>query len=589
MKFISNKTLFRIHGWLGLNLGLLLFVICISGTFATLSNETDWLMDPDMRLDETNGSVQWQKMVDTLREEFPEGQNRGLYLGSYTGNSDAFATTAYVSLPNGQTRKIYLNPYSGEMQADRSFFNTQRFFRSFHRRFFDGDRGIFIVTLTSFFLLFSALTGFLFYKGWLKNLFTLRFQKNRIVRWSDIHKLTGIWSLLFTLLMAFTGVFYFIELMYLASDNYDRLLPEPPPPIENSHLTSHAPAAPLLSADTYIRNAQEAFPELEIRSLRMPNSAFDYVYVDGQAGNPLTRNRANKVFLHPFTGEVAHIQYSSELNAAEFITDIADPLHFGYFWGLPTKILWFIFGLMLSLAILSGVYMWYIRTLKKLGAKRKKSGRRDKSALKKESKPVLSHIFGDIPLMRGAVVSVILTLVYFFLITDQTINGIGAYDPEGIPELAKVKKFENGPWDFTLYCEQICMANNETSYVLKFNKSEMPVYEKAVLSGKNSEIILSGSAYRISGKGIAGNAPYTLEIFGVDERRYRFNIKSEWIESAQNRITTPDIKKYETAWEEANIGIKSFIWFYALFTASLLFVWLYLVVKATLKFRQAGK
>jgi len=587
MKFISNKTLFRIHGWLGLNFGLLLFVICISGTFATLSNEADRLMDPGMQVEKSDEPVQWQKMVDTLSEEFPEGQNLGIYLGSYTGNSDAFATTAYVSLPNGQSRKIYLNPYSGEMQADRSFFNIQRFFRSFHRRFFDGDRGIFIVTLTSFFLLFSALTGFLFYKGWLKNLFTLRLQRNRVVRWSDIHKLTGIWSLLFTLLIALTGVFYFIELMYLATDNYERLLPEPPPPIENSHLSSFGHAAPLLSADTYIRNAKEAFPGLEIRSLRMPNSAFDYVYADGQAGNPLTRDRANKVFLHPFTGEVAHIQYSSELNAAEFITDAVDPLHFGYFWGLPTKIIWFIFGLMLSLAILSGVYMWYIRTLKKLSMKRKKTVKRGKNAMKKESKPVLNNILGDIPLMRGAVVSVILTLIYFLVITDQTINGIGAYNPSGIPELAKVKEFENGPWKFTLFCEQTCMTNSETSYVLKFHGNEMPVYEKAVLSGKKNEITLSGSAYRISGKGIAGDAPYTLEIFGVDGNTHRVSIEYEWLASAENRVTIPDVKDYKTAWAEANIGIKSFIWFFVLFTASLIIAWLYLVVKATITFKQA--
>ena len=98
--------------------------------------------------------------------------------------------------------------------------------------FFDGDRGIFLITLSSFFLLFSVLTGFLFYKGWLKNLFKLRWKSGIKKLWSDLHKLLGVWSLIFALIIALTGVFYFVELIILATDNYDVLLPEGPENIE---------------------------------------------------------------------------------------------------------------------------------------------------------------------------------------------------------------------------------------------------------------------------------------------------------------------------------------------------------------------
>lgn len=143
MKWISNKTLFNIHGWLGLNLGLFLFVVCFSGTFATLSGEVDWLLNEDLRIEQREAPVRWEAMYESIRASYPEGTVLGIYKNTYSGHSDHFATVAYVGLPNGQNRKIYLDPYEGTIQGDTSFFNVQRFFRTYHRRLFDGEREFF--------------------------------------------------------------------------------------------------------------------------------------------------------------------------------------------------------------------------------------------------------------------------------------------------------------------------------------------------------------------------------------------------------------------------------------------------------------
>jgi uncharacterized iron-regulated membrane protein len=44
-----RKALFHLHGWFGVNLGLLLFIVCFSGTVATLSDEIDWFFNPAVR------------------------------------------------------------------------------------------------------------------------------------------------------------------------------------------------------------------------------------------------------------------------------------------------------------------------------------------------------------------------------------------------------------------------------------------------------------------------------------------------------------------------------------------------------------
>ena len=314
--------------------------------------------------------------------------------------------------------KPYLDPYTGAFQTHTSFFNTQRFFRSFHRRFFDGSRGITIVTLTGIVLSISGLSGFVFYKGWLKQFFALERSRGPRRLWSDLHKTTGIWALLFSLLIAFTGVFYFVEVCFQSADNYRELLPPRLPGVDRSTLFAYGPQPELKTPNEYAELAQKAFPDLDIRTCRMPVRPGAAVYFDGQAGNPLIRDRANKILLHTFTGEVVATQHGSDLSVVPFITDLVDPVHFGYFGGLGTKILWCVFGLALSFSILAGTYLWVVRTVRREG-----SGY----------------------WLRGSTVSLTLTAAYFIVVVFTTIDGIRNYGGQPLP---RVEIFEGtvGPY-----------------------------------------------------------------------------------------------------------------------------------------------
>jgi len=480
VRLLSPKTLFRIHGWIGLHLGLLLFVVCLSGTFATLSNEVDWIADPAVRAgagaEAEAGEVRWQAMMDALEAEFPDGRMLGLYLRGRTGQTEHFAPMAYVRPADGATRKVYFDATTGGIRAVRNFFNAQRFFRSFHRRFFDGNRGIVLVTLNGFFLLTSALSGLLFYRRWFKNFFTLRWKSRRVVRWSDLHKLSGLWSLLFTLLIAGTGVFYFVELMFQAAGRGDLLHAPAPPGLSAGAVAPFAPGAEHPPAEVFLERAREAFPDLEVRGMRMPESAFDYVKLYGQAGNPLTRDRANQVWLHPFTAEVLHVQRSDELGAAAFLSDAADPLHFGYFAGLPGKVLWWLFGMLLSFGILTGAYLWYLR----------QSGRRASGV-------------GKIPHLRGAWGAAVLTLVYFAIVSGKTVDGIRDYDPPPQPQVDLLERFGIGPWQVVLERLRPGADGGDAADArlrLRFEGDAMPVYKRAFLRSEDGEIAFEGAAAR---------------------------------------------------------------------------------------------
>ena len=56
-KRLSKSLFFRLHAWAGIIFGPFLYVICLSGSFAVISNEIDWLFNPKIR--SQSGKMNW--------------------------------------------------------------------------------------------------------------------------------------------------------------------------------------------------------------------------------------------------------------------------------------------------------------------------------------------------------------------------------------------------------------------------------------------------------------------------------------------------------------------------------------------------
>ena len=77
------------------------------------------------------------------------------------------------------------------------------------------------------------------------------------------------------------------------------------------------------------------------------------------------RPRANRVTFELKSGKLINIYKSIDDTAHKIISDIADPIHFGDWGGLTTQIIWFILGLILSIAIIFGLFL----SIKRISAK----------------------------------------------------------------------------------------------------------------------------------------------------------------------------------------------------------------------------
>jgi uncharacterized iron-regulated membrane protein len=349
----SGRTWLWWHSWIGVSTGLMLFVICWSGTVAVLSHEIDWLLDPALRVRPSASPPRWAGVVAAAQRAVPGQKVTTLTLPA--GPRDA--AQLWAEDAHGVVTRLYVDPATARVQGARSYFNVQRFFRSFHMNLFfnAGPWGYLVVCAFALPLLASMVTALVFYKRWWQRLLALKFDRGVRIFVSDLHKTGGLWGLWFIAVMALTGFWYFIEAAGVVSAYPQTPVFAPQP--------RTAAGLPL---DEVLVRARAHWPALEVRNITLPGGCYgDVIELEGQAGDLLVRDRANKLFLDPTSGEALARHRAAELSLAARWVDTADPLHFGDFAGLGAKLVWFAFGLALSALSLSGAYLQVQRLRRK--------------------------------------------------------------------------------------------------------------------------------------------------------------------------------------------------------------------------------
>jgi len=76
----------------------------------------------------------------------------------------------------------------------------------------------------------------------------------------------------------------------------------------------------------------------------------------------LLRERAHKVDIDITNQRIVGVQEPKSMAWTNYLNEYADPLHFGYFGGLLTKLIWFVFGVGLTTLSATGVMMTWKRT-----------------------------------------------------------------------------------------------------------------------------------------------------------------------------------------------------------------------------------
>lgn len=326
---------YRLHNLFGLKLSLFLAFVCLTGTVATVAHEIEWLLLPKVRA--TAGAPRWGAMWEAAQAAQPDGWVRGI--GPYD-RSDAgyFAKAASVALPDGREVTVLVDPGTAKVTGEQRGTSFHSFMRGLHYYLFaPDDWGFYAVTALGFVVLGSVVTGVIVYKRFWRGLWRRpRLDRDARTWLGDLHRLGAVWSLPFLLIIAVTAIWYLFE--------RDLLAWETPPPV----------AAPLrtppdgATIDRWVATARAAMPGIQVTGVFLPESEGEPVIVQGQWRAWLVRERTNGARIDPMSGKLLGLRVAHRLPVTERWVHTADPLHFGNFAGLASKLLWVVFGLAMT-------------------------------------------------------------------------------------------------------------------------------------------------------------------------------------------------------------------------------------------------
>jgi uncharacterized iron-regulated membrane protein len=350
----SNRAKwFNIHSWVGVQLSILLCFVLITGTLATVSHEIDWLTNKSMRVAPSSvADMNWQEIYQNARELAPNHQ----LMGMSRPIDRWFAAEVTVRDENKEIYRKFFHPSTGEYLGNGRWYNWQRFFRMTHRHLMLPVKyGVSIVSISALLMLISLITSLIVYRHWWKGFFRWPRTQHRKVFWGDVHRLLGVWNIWFVLIISVTGLWYFAEILGVRG-----AYPERGQVITESAKENLIMPSPALFG-TMMRSIDDEFSELTVNVVRFPARKNSPLIAQGQASAFLVRDRANAIFFDPASGHILSHYRGEQLNSVTRLAEAADPLHFGTFAGFTSKIIYFIFGVLLCVLAVSGTYIYAMK------------------------------------------------------------------------------------------------------------------------------------------------------------------------------------------------------------------------------------
>lgn len=372
-----KKTIRKIHLWLGLASGTIVFIIAITGCFYAFQEEIQNITEDYRFVEKQNVPFLFPSKLEAIaRKELP---NKTLHAIQYEGSEKSAEAIFYhndeKNEANNYYKIVHINPYSGEVLEINDMYS------GFFRWILDGhfylwlphEIGQTIIVSATLIFVLMIISGFILWfpknKKAAKQRFWFRWKEG--IKWKrknyDLHNITGFYVMSIALIFAITGLVWgfpwFAYGYYTLIGGEKSLIYEDP--ISNQ------------IAKNKVENPLDKIYLLMVKEY--PNAVSIEVHPPETRTSPIAANanldektywKTDYRYFNQYTleeQEVKHI-YGKLENASisDKIMRMNYDIHTGAIFGLAGKLFAFLISLLIASLPITGFLIWYGRRNKSI-------------------------------------------------------------------------------------------------------------------------------------------------------------------------------------------------------------------------------
>ncbi|MFN4363088.1 PepSY-associated TM helix domain-containing protein [Chryseobacterium hispalense] len=381
----------KLHLWFGLSIGIIVFIVSLSGTLYVFKDEIQnqlrknviFLNAETISQHPLPINVLKEKVTLTLKEQYPVtsveiplDKNKSYEFLFYEKDKNAWNYFDEVKI----NKLVYVNPYNGEiLGVYNEKYDVFPILKSIHwSLLLKTDWGKYVVGIPVVLFIIMLITGIILWWPKNKNARKGRFRFNwkNITTWKrknyDLHNILGFYASFIALILSISGIYFSFPWVKNA---FNLVL---------SGSIELPKEKQIKSPDSVLSVNKSAFDitALETKKLYSSSSSFRIplngknkkgkelknipVTVYGENGSFAIRNQ---VVFDKYSGKLLLNKPHQQLTNAEKYARANYDIHTGSYFGIFGKIIWFITGLICTSLPVTGFLIW-------LGKKKKKGIRK---------------------------------------------------------------------------------------------------------------------------------------------------------------------------------------------------------------------
>ena len=366
-RYLTRAVWLKCHLYLALILGVFFTLIGLTGSLSVYAEAIDELFNPGLVIEKTQAQVlSLDQILVQVRKSHPNRYGAWTLEMPRTANG---TITAWFEKPRESVNEFYaplmvaVNPYTGEVVSSRFWGQTlTTWLLDCHTHLQLQATGRDTVALLAVLLSLSVVSGlYLWWPGLsrIRLAFKVRYDAGLMRFLMDLHRLLGLLSAGFLLLLAFTGFHLaYPQILETLTASAGMGHGDEGPNVRSTAVPNNRP----ISIAEALLVARGLFPSSEVRRITTPAGELGTYRINLRQRNELNqRHPFTTVWVDRWSGQIRGVINPTQFSAGQTFTTWQWPIHTGEAFGDTGRFIWFLMGLMPLILWLSGVTHWLYR------------------------------------------------------------------------------------------------------------------------------------------------------------------------------------------------------------------------------------